>query len=83
MPVWIQLRVPELRRNPVFQLFRYEMFQPLRFLVDFIPAVIQYIMQKTLQQAMMPQNFKRPSLPGRCQARPVMLLVFHQRWFAH
>ena len=50
----IHLRIAKLRCDSVFQLFRNEMLQPLRLFVNFIPAVIEYIVQETFQQSMMP-----------------------------
>jgi len=55
------------------------MFQPFCLIVNFIPRIIQEIMEETLQQAVMAKNLQRAHLPGRCQAHAVVLFVFYER----
>src|SRR5271165_2983635 len=60
--------VAENRRYPIFKPLRNEMFQPLRFLMHLVPGVFQDIVQKQLQQAVMPHNLPGAALPGTRQA---------------
>lgn len=47
--MWIGLRMAQFGGNPILQLLGNKVLQPLRFLMDFIPTVVENIVQKTLQ----------------------------------
>ena len=49
MPVRIDLRIAENRRDPIFKPLRDEVFQPFRLIVNFIPRVVEEIVEETLQ----------------------------------
>src|SRR5439155_7960846 len=79
VPVWIGLRVPQFRRDTIFEPLRDEMFQPFCLIVNLVPRVVEEIMEKTLQQPVMAKNLQSAHLPRRCQTCAVVLFVFDER----
>ena len=59
MPMRVDFRIAENGGDPIFKTLGDEVFQPLRFLVDFIPGVLQNIVKEEFQQAVMADE-----LPG-------------------
>ena len=55
------------------------MFQPFRLVVNFVPGVVEEIVQETLQQTMVAKNLQSAHLPGCGQTHAVVLFVFHKR----
>ena len=57
------------------------MLQALRFFMNFVPPVIQIVVQKSFEKAMMPKNFQSSLLTCGGQPCAMMLLIFHQHRF--
>lgn len=55
------------------------MFQAFCLIVNFVPRVVEEIMEKTLQQAVVAKNLQSAHLPSRCQTHAVVLFVFYKR----
>lgn len=53
----IRLRIAQLCRDPIFEAFRDEMLQSLGLAVNLIPGVIEDVVKKTLEQAMVTKHF--------------------------
>jgi hypothetical protein len=67
MPMRIYFRIAEDGRDPIFKSFRDEMFEAFRFLVHFVPGVLQNVVEKQFQQTVMPDQFPRPPLARRAE----------------
>jgi hypothetical protein len=78
MAVGIYLRIAQLGGNPIFQLLGNEVLQSLRFFVNFIPRIVKDIVQKTLQQPVMPKDFQRPFPAVTVQKDTMMLFVLDE-----
>src|SRR6266700_3071166 len=76
----IGFRVSQFRSDPVFELLRDEMLQPFGLIVNFVPRVVEEIMEETLEQTVVAKNLQSAHLPGRCQTHAVMLFVLHKTW---
>ena len=78
MAVRIGVRIAKFRGNPVFEALRNEMLEAFGFLVHFIPMIAENIVQESLEQAVMAQDFQRAELAGVRQAHAMMLFIFHK-----
>ena len=67
MPVRIDLRIAEDRRDPIFKSFRDEVLQPFCLFMHFIPRVLQNVVKKQFQQTMVPDQFPRPPFASRSE----------------
>ena len=56
------------------------MLEPFGFVVNLVPGVVEHIVQKALQQAMVAQHLQCALLTSPGQTRTVMFLVIHGRW---
>ena len=65
MPVRIELRTAQLYCDALFEPFRDEMFEALRFLVNLFERVVQHLVEECFDEAMMAQHLKSPSLACR------------------
>lgn len=65
MPVRIELRLTQLCRNALFESFRNEMFKALGFLVNLFQRIVEHLIEKCFNQAMMSQHLECPSLSRR------------------
>ena len=65
----IGFRVAQFRGDAIFQPLRDEVFQTFRLVVNFVPGIIENIVQEALQQTVMAKNFQRPHLARRRQTR--------------
>ena len=70
VPVRIRLRVPQFRCDPIFQPLGNEMLQPFRLVVNLVPGVVQEVVEKPLQQAMMTNNFQARIFPAAVKRTP-------------
>lgn len=55
------------------------MFQPFRLIVNFVPGVIEEIMEEALQQTVVPKNLQGAHLSRCSQSCAVVFLIFHKR----
>jgi hypothetical protein len=67
MPVRVDFRIAEDRRDPIFKSLRDKMFKPFCFFMHFVPRVLQNVMKKQFQQTMMPDQFPRPPFASRAE----------------
>ncbi len=74
----VGFRVSQFRGDPIFQFLRDKMFQPFRLIVNFVPGIVEEIMEKTLQQAVMAKNLQSAHPPGCRQTHAAVLFVFHK-----
>lgn len=74
----IGLGIAELGGDSIFQALRNEMLQAFGLLMHFVPRVIEHIMQKSFEQAMMPKNLQRAMLARVRQDDAVMLFILDQ-----
>src|SRR6185437_4494513 len=79
MPVRIRLRMPQFRRDPLLKPLADEVLQALRLFMQLVDRVVEHLIQKGLDQTVMPHHFKGPSSPGPRQSHSAMPLVLHQR----
>ena len=77
MAMRVCLRIAQFRRDTLLQTLGYEMLQPFRLVVDLIPGIIQKVMQETLQQTVVAQNFQGAHLSSGRQTHAVMLFILH------
>ena len=66
----IDLRIAEFRCDSVFELLRYEMLQALRFFVNFVPSVVQEVVQKPFQETVMRRISRARFLPAAVSRAP-------------
>lgn len=59
MSMWVDLRIAENSRHSIFKSFRNKVLKPLGFLMHFVPGILQNIVKKQFQQAVMPDQFPR------------------------
>lgn len=78
MSVRISGGLAQLGGDPIFELFRYVVFQPLRLFMHFVPGVVKNLMQESFEQAMMPYYLQSPAPASQAQAHAVMLLILHE-----
>ena len=78
MSMRIDFRIAENRGNPIFKSLRDEVFQPFCFLVHFVPGVLQNVVQKQFQQAVMPDQFPRPPFAGGSEPDTSVLFIQNQ-----
>ena len=78
MPVRIDFRIAQNRGDSIFKSLRDEVFQPFCFLVHFVPGVLQNVVKKQFQQAVVPDQFPRPPFAGRREPDTSMLFIQNQ-----
>jgi len=81
MPVRVAIRMPQLTRDPLFEVFRNEMFQAFRFIVQFFNWIIEHLEKKRFNQTMMADNLERPFAPVLRKLDAMVALIFHQGRF--
>jgi len=54
------------------------MFQPFRLIVNFVPRVVEEIMEEALQQAVVAKDLQSAHPAGCRQTHAVMLFVFYK-----
>ena len=64
MAVGIKLWVTEFCGNTLFEALRDEMLQPLGLVMDLLDGIVQYFVQKCLQQPMMAHDLQRAPPTG-------------------
>ena len=79
MAIGIDLRISQDRGYPVLESLGDEMLRALRFFMDLIPGILQYVVQKKLQQPMVAHKFPSSALAGRGQPDSPVLLIHDQR----
>lgn len=55
------------------------MFQPFGLVVNFVPRVVEEVMEETLQQAVVAKDLQGAPLPGCRQTHAVVLFVSYKR----
>ena len=70
MAVRIRLGIAQLGRHAIFEFLRNEVLQALGFFVNFVPGVVQDIVQEAFEQAVMAENFKARILPAGVRRTP-------------
>ena len=78
MPVRIDFRIAEDRRDPIFKSLRDEVFQPFCFLVHFVPGVLQNVVKKQFQQTVVPDQFPRPPFASRSEPDASVFFIQNQ-----
>ena len=78
MPVRVDLRITENRRNPVFKPLRNEVFQAFGFVVHLVPGVLQHVMKKQFKQPVTPDQFPCPAFASGGQPDAPVFLVANQ-----
>lgn len=74
----IDLRITQNRRDTIFKPLRDEVFEPVCFLVYFVPGVFENVVEKQFQQTMMPDQFPRPPFSRRREPDTVVLFIQHK-----
>jgi len=80
MAMRINFGIAEEGCHPVFKALRNEMLQSLGLLVDLVPGILQYLVQKQFQKTVVPHKFPRAPLPGLGQADTPMFFIYDQPW---
>ena len=78
VPMRIDFRIAEDRRNAIFESLRDEVLQALRFLVHFVPGVLQNVVKKSFQQTMVPDQLPSPPFAGRAKPDASVFFIEHQ-----
>ena len=78
MPVRIEFRIAENRRDPIFKSLRDEVFEPFCFLVHFVPGVLQNVVQKQFEQTMVPDQFPGPPFARRSEPNTSVFFIQNQ-----
>ncbi len=78
--VGIDFRITENGGDPVFESFGDEVFQPLCLLMHLVPRVLQNIVEKEFEKAVMPHKFPGPPLSGSSEPNTPVLFIQHERW---
>ena len=78
MPVRVDFRIAEDRRNPIFESLRDEVFQSFCFLVHFVPGVLQNVVKKQFQQTVVPDQFPRPPFASRSEPDTSVFFIQNQ-----
>lgn len=76
--VRVDFRIAKDCRYPVLKTLGNEMLQPLCLFVDFVPGVLQNIMEKQFEQPMMPHQFPRSLFPRGGQPNSSMLFMHNK-----
>lgn len=79
VPVRINGRVSKLRRDAQLELFRDEVFQPLRLVMEFFKRIAKFLEQEGLQQAMVTDYLQRPPAAVLGERSAAVPLVLEQR----
>ncbi len=77
----VDVGIAQLCGYPVLQSLRDIVLQAFRFFVNFIPGIVQEIVKKSFQEAMMAHNLECTMLPGRPQKHAMMLLIVNPGGF--
>lgn len=75
MAVGVGLRISQLSRNSILEFFRYEVLQAFGFCVNFVPGVVEHVVQKALKQPVMAENFDGARIARRRKPNSAMLFV--------
>ena len=68
---WIAKR----QADALFQIFGNHMFQTIRFAMDLIPGIPQFLVQEGFQKAVVADDLQRNLLSFDCQRNAVVLLI--------
>ena len=71
-------RMPHGLRDPGLEALRNHVLQPLRLLVDLVPAVTQYLHEEGLEKPVMAEHLQRHPPPRICQAGAPVPGVLHK-----
>jgi len=77
MPVGIHLGIAKNGGHAVLKPLRDEVLEPLRLVMNLIPGILQNIVKKQLEQAVMSQQFPSSAFARRGQPNAVVLFVMH------
>jgi len=77
MPVRVDFGIAENCSNAVFKTLGDKVLQPLRFLMHFVPGILQNVMQEEFEQAMMADQFPGAAFPRRREPNTPVLLIRH------
>ena len=78
VPVRVDFRVAENGGDPIFKPLRDDVLQPLCLLVHFVPGILQDIVKKQFEQAVMSHQFPRPSFPSGTEPNTPVLFIQDQ-----
>jgi hypothetical protein len=76
----IELGVAELGGDALFEALGDEVFEALCFLVNFVPGIVEDLVEEGLEEAMMADDLEGALLSGLRELDAVMLLVDDERW---
>ena len=71
----VDVGITQLGGYAVFQPLGNEVLEPLGFLVNFIPRIVQEIVKESFQEPMVTHNFQRTVPPGWREEHTVMFLI--------
>ena len=77
MSVRICFGITQLGRNTILKLFGDEMLQSFRLFMDFVPGIIENVMQKAFEQPVVANHFQSAFSAGSRKAYPVLLFITH------
>ena len=78
MSVRICVGITQLGGNAVLKPFGDEMLQAFRLFMDFVPGIIENVMQKAFEQPVVANHFQSASPAGSRKAYPVVLFITHE-----
>ena len=65
MPVRVEFGIAQYRRYTIFKALRNEVFKTFGLVMNFIPRILQHVMQEQFEQTMMPDQFPRSPFARR------------------
>lgn len=78
MSVRICFGITQLGGNPILQFFGDEMLQTLGLFMDFVPLIIENVVQEAFEQAVVANHFQSASSAGWRKTHAMVLFITHE-----
>ena len=73
--MWVELRIAQFSGNAFLEALGYEVFQAFGFIMQFLNGVVQYLVEKGLDQSMVPNDLKSAFSASSRKADTIVSLI--------